>query len=434
MNPSGQDQTNRSIGFPRASAAPAQIAKLTFKSEVTAAAATNQISSNSLPSAITTQKLPQPHKGRWFVTTVLATLLGCVALFVWQELIRYQAYGEIHGKTIQLSPIAAGTLHQLMVQEGDRVTAGQAIALVTMPEVEIQYQRVAHELRLAVAALQVRLAELEVRQQEVLTLASSQRARYFQQLGEIQRKQAKLEELSKRYLTNKQLYQRHAISDVELFASKMEFQGLRVELQELQVSLKCLEDDCQSEPNFPNSRLSESARELIAKLQTELIELDRLRTSSQIRSPVTGIICQTHCEVGEFLANGQCIAEVLQEGSLEAVVYLPQERASKLREGEIIHLDVATIDRRLPFRVDRFSVRTTAPPIALQSRYRANRKTVPVFAKPLQTASKSPVTAPWIGSEVALPRIQMSVLHRRSRDRQTIASVPLTHDESSANE
>ncbi|MCA9196983.1 MAG: HlyD family efflux transporter periplasmic adaptor subunit [Planctomycetales bacterium] len=433
MNLPRQDQTNRSIGFPRASAAPAQIAKLTSEPQVTAVATTNQINSNNSATAIAPQKLPQPHKGRWFVTTVLATLLGCVALFVWQELLRYQAYGEIQGKTVRLAPIAAGTLQQLLVQEGDSVVAGQIIALVTMPEVELQYQRVSHELRLAVAAQQVRLAELEMHQQESQTSASEQRSGYFQQLGEVQRKQAKLEELSKRYLTNQQLYQRNAISDVELFASKMEFQGLRSELQELQTSLKYFEDNLQSEPRFSHDRLSKSARQLIANLQTELNELDQLRSSSQIRSPVSGIICQTHCEVGEFLANGQCIAEVLQEGSLEAVVYLPQERASKLREGQIVHLYVATIDRRLPFRIDRFSVVTSVPPAALQSRYRANRKTVPVFAKPLQATSESPNTAPWIGSEVALPRMQMSALHRRLRDRQAIATVTLTHDEASAN-
>src|SRR5262249_1252347 len=71
--------------------------------------------------------LPKRPKGRWFVAVLLLGACYAAAHQVWQAYFRYQAYGTVTGKVVQLSPPWDGVLVAVHVKEGQEVRQGDPL-------------------------------------------------------------------------------------------------------------------------------------------------------------------------------------------------------------------------------------------------------------------------------------------------------------------
>src|SRR5262245_6290656 len=71
--------------------------------------------------------LPKRPKGRWFVGLILLGFCGSAGYQVWQAYFRFQAYGTVTGRTVQVSSPWDGVVRYLHVRPGDKVRQGQLL-------------------------------------------------------------------------------------------------------------------------------------------------------------------------------------------------------------------------------------------------------------------------------------------------------------------
>ncbi len=221
----------RSIGFPRSESPLPRSASATPVATPNAVGPSRTQNPASLPTKNTS------HKGRWFVTAVIGTLLGYVAVSLWSAFFHYQAHGVLQGTTIQLSAFSASQVRAMYVQEGDLVQAGQLLAELDAPDLELQWSQVNRQLHMASLDLQVRLAELNSIDRQIQSDQIDRQARYHQLLGDVHLNNARLEDFANTFENNKKLLQEHAVSKSELLASKTAFEGQQAQLLDLNAAL-----------------------------------------------------------------------------------------------------------------------------------------------------------------------------------------------------
>src|SRR6202023_131158 len=137
------------------------------------------------PSQTITRPIPLPKrpKGRWFIGVLL---LGSCAYFGWQVydgFFRYQAYGVVKGRILQLSPPWQGELAAFHVREGDTVRQGQALLTMDNAEMRQQLSALSDELVSAQADLEAEAAKLRWQAAFHLDQSKGGRARYYEMWG-----------------------------------------------------------------------------------------------------------------------------------------------------------------------------------------------------------------------------------------------------------
>ena len=65
----------------------------------------------------------------------------------------------------------------------------------------------------------------------------------------------------------------------------------------------------------------------------EIARLEVVVERSRVRAPFSGIVVREHCQLGEWVATGGPVAEMIDLRNLEVVVNVPQRHFSALREG-----------------------------------------------------------------------------------------------------
>lgn len=355
--------------------------------------------------------LKKQAKGRLFVSCVLLSLLGFIALSLWKEFGRFQAYGEIEGTVIRLSALAPGRIASISANEGDLVRAGDVLAEVDAHELQMNIRRLKSDLQIALSNLRVRMAEIAERNRLTFSERIDRRVEFHRLQGELHLKQAKLKELQSNFRNNESLRTSNAVSETEFIASKSAFEGLKGEVDDLQSAVVVLNAEVNSAADENVKELLQAEQARITEIQRELNEVESLVDASRIVAPVDGMIVKRHCQPGEFVDPSQPVVELLQSGSVQAAIYLPQHDAKLLSIGDAVQLVVAPLGERRAFRIERIAPELVQPPQSLQANYRAFKGLVCVRAVPVEANSgrvsselANSELANWIGAELALPR------------------------------
>ena len=388
---------SRSIGFPKSNSSIATTA--------------------SIPSSRPATNYPAPggspahaRKGRWFVSLVIASLIGFVAVACWNEFFRFQAYGQLEGTVVHLASAAKGTVRAVNFEEGDWVEAGQLLVELDVRELEFQRLRASQQLQVAVSDLKIRLAELSSRDLELRSVETDRLADYYELLGQLNQRQSELEELKNTFRQNEKLKLANAISDSEFVAAKTAVEGQQALIDQLTLATEALKSYVgQLPPRNTIEELMRSEELKIAKLRSQIKSIDDLLQEKFIRAPVTGRVLKRLAEPGEHLPANSAVLEMVESGSVEAVVYLPQQHASTLAIGDSIRLKVTPLGTSEIFEVKRFSPEIVTPPNSIKSNYRAFKGLVRVYAvqvRPEKKNGNSPEAidlTSWVGAELSLP-------------------------------
>jgi len=76
-----------------------------------------------------------------------------------------------------------------------------------------------------------------------------------------------------------------------------------------------------------------------ARAELESIRLDIDRTNLQ--APVAGVLNRRHAEVGDYVAVGAPVAEIVENDPLKAVVQVPQHSIHRVQRGGLAHIEFA---------------------------------------------------------------------------------------------
>lgn len=206
-----------------------------------------------------------------------------------------------------------GTVIEILVQEGDVVSAGQPIAWLDTQTLQIQRQALTAQRDQAVAQLQEFQAGPRP---ETIAAARAVVADLEQQV-----------ELARLQRTRREgLYQEGAIAREELDQQAFNVGSLESRLNQAQNQLyELLAGTRQEQISAQSARV----RQLDANIQSIDVELEK----SVLRAPFGGRVSQRLIDEGVVVAGGQSVLQLVEGGTLEARIGVPPAIANRLAPG-----------------------------------------------------------------------------------------------------
>jgi len=267
--------------------------------------------------------------------------------------LRINASGKVVPiQSVNVSPKVAGVLKELLVDQGNKVQAGQIIA--KMDDADLQAQLIQVRAKLAQAQAELAQALAGNRVQEI--------DRAQAQVDAAQARANFAQEKLERYRT---LTQQGAIAQNELDQYVSESQSAQANLREAQRQLSLLKSGSRPEEIAQRQAAVQAAQGELQAIQVKL-------SDTVIRAPFTGLVTQKNASEGAFvtpttsassgtsssnssLANSTSIV-VLAKG-LEILAEVPEVDIGQIRSGQQVEI----VADSYPDRVFKGHVRLVAP-------------------------------------------------------------------------
>lgn len=340
------------------------------------------------PQAPSTRPTPLPKrpKGRLFVGLLLLLLCAALAHYVWDWRFRYEAHGVVQGRVIEVSPPWDGNVSAMHVREGDSVRQGQLLITFKSTQHQQQLARVQDELKLAQAKLEAEVSQL--RWQSQLRGDRSQKAlsEYYELWGELlsQRSQLAQAKADLERLETTRRKNSLAVSQKELEHARYRFAGQQAKAEKLAEAVGQLKKRVEIYDQFQDDATAQMRPELlhIENLQAELKRLRELVQQGDVRSPVNGTVVKVHRFAGDYAKVAQPVIEIVEDNSLEPVLYLPQDRADKWRAGDGVKVRLSPGDHEVDCHVTRMGEQMEPAPSNIERYYRKGEKLLPIFLEP----------------------------------------------------
>ena len=312
----------------------------------------------------------------------ISLVIGAAAWKLWPSSAHMlKATGTIEVTRADTIPKINGYLSDLKVQAGDKVQAGQVIAIITRSDLEAQVIR--DEAALARAAAQLRDLEagsrVQERQELAATVASAQSV-YDKAAADFARYQT--------------LYEKGAVSaqqlDVARSSQDVAYNALVAAQQKLSLS------EAGSRPEtIEAQRLEvERSRAVLAASKTMLED-------TVVKSPVSGLVLSKNYENGEYVNPGVAIITVGDMRDCWVKIYIPSTQLGRIAIGQ--QADV---------RVDAFPGRSfpgVIKEIAQQAEFTPRQSITPseranlVFAVKIKLQNEEGILKPGMPADVTLP-------------------------------
>jgi HlyD family secretion protein len=219
--------------------------------------------------------------------------------------------GLIEAEEVIVAAETSGRLIAVGFDEGNRVAAGDTLAIIDPSRIELQIasaeagKRVAAE-RLAAARIEVDRA----RQAEAYTAAELERARRLAASATASRKQLDAVEFE------------HDQAVTGLAAAETGVAALAAE---------------------------------IAKIDADIAILRRQWADCFVASPLAGMVIERYLEPGELVTPGRPVARIARLDTVWAEVYVPHGSLTRIKPGDTALVDTETGDEKLTGRVARIA-------------------------------------------------------------------------------
>ncbi|MGK7294250.1 MAG: HlyD family secretion protein [Candidatus Wenzhouxiangella sp. M2_3B_020] len=299
--------------------------------------------------------LVQPLRG-WVLAAfaVGAAVVVLAFLFFGDYTRRSRVSGQLvpsAGLATVMAP-AVGVIDRLLVEEGDSVVRGQALAVVSVPRSLVSGQRVSDALA---DALQQRQAGTlrEARSREELARARAagierQLVIARQELEALDKEEATRNEqvrLAQKVLERyRRLSRDHFVSELELQKQEQVVldqiaAGQRLERQRRSI----LRTIAQLEQNLAEIPRQQKTQDAALEQELAAIERDLVQTRTGaellVKAPAAGIVANRTVEAGQSVQTGQALLTLLPEGSsLEARLLLPSRAIGFIEPGDTVLL------------------------------------------------------------------------------------------------
>lgn len=332
-------------------------------------------------------KTLSPWKG--LTTGFLLLIAGGVAGFGWMQRISVQretsapvttpviqtvtALGRLEplGAVIQLSAPTSNQgnrVDRLLVQEGDRVKAGQVVAVLdsygqrkaALEEAEEQVK--VAQARLAITQAGAKPGEIEAQRAEIARLEAGQQGDIEAQAARVARLQSELHHAQIEFNRYQALYQEGAISASQRDSQQLTLTTAQKSLQEAQAALNRLRTTSPQELNKARATLDQIAQVRPVDVRAAQAEVDQAIAArdqagasleqSLVRSPIDGEILYIHTRSGEVVSTDG-IVEIGQTRQMQAIAEVYQSDISRVRVGQRVHLTSDSIPEELTGTVER---------------------------------------------------------------------------------
>ncbi|HEY9889389.1 MAG TPA: efflux RND transporter periplasmic adaptor subunit, partial [Candidatus Obscuribacterales bacterium] len=256
--------------------------------------------------------------------------------------VRITASGTVEPvQTVNLSPKTAGILEQLLVEQGDRVTAGQLIAQMESNDVQAQVRL----RQAAVAEAAAQLAEVQ-RGSDTEAIAQAE-ARVEAAEAQVRDAAARLDLAQAQLERNRQLAAQGAISANELDSFVQGVRSAEATLDSGQFQVREAQEGLADLRRDPRPEALAQAEARLAQATAQLESTQVQLSDTQIRAPFAGIVTQKFANEGAFVTpttsasdatSATSTAIVAIASDLEILAEVPEADISQIRPGQRVEV------------------------------------------------------------------------------------------------
>jgi multidrug resistance efflux pump len=345
--------------------------------------------------------LPRRPKGRWFVGLLLVVFCGVLGKQVWNAFFRYQAYGTVSGRILQLTPQWDGVVRSIHVREGEEVRQGQVLVSMENLEQKHRLAQLGDDLHIAQATLDGEVAKLKWQAALNLDQGKGAQALYYEAHGELLREQARLELLNASMRRAGQSLANHAYSPEEFDQIRYSRQGQEQKVAQLKKSVQELRQRMEQAQTLRPAKDGsgdsiaeyggDHLKPFLARIQALHAERERVREQTEqgeIRAPVNGVVLKVAHFAGERCKAGDLLVKLLEQSSLEIILYVPQQAGDQFPDGTAVDLQVEPMSRPLSGTVVRCGQTLEPAPEHLKRHYSEGQRLLPVYVRPGEEAER----------------------------------------------
>ena len=227
---------------------------------------------------------------------------------------------RVKGTIVTVSARVSARTTELLVNEGDQVTAGQVIAKLDTKELAAQVDQAKANL----AAAQAKLAGLQ---------AGSRPQQIAQAGAAVDSAEANVTNAEKAYDRTKVLYDQGAVAAQQLDAAWTALTVAKAQLASSSQSASLVaEGSRQEDIQAAQAQVDQAA----AMLQNAQLQLE----NATIAAPISGVIAQRAVHVGESVAVGQTLFNIVDTDDIWVAANIDETYIGKVHDGQAVHFTV----------------------------------------------------------------------------------------------
>ena len=271
---------------------------------------------------------------------LLIAMLLVAGIFIWHQKKGSLVIndGKLTSVLVHVSSQTDGTLTEILVNDGDKVEAGQVIAkvkVVVTPEQIASLQKAYDEAQSNYDKL-----SNEVKASMTRTTTSTVSSPRSTSTGNIAAAQARLDSATAQKEKMEKLYSIGAVSATQYTEAKDEYNAALAGLNSASAPVEVPQEVQQSVPTPPSKELSEALANAQIQLEQAKSALDKAQSEdnyAEITAPVGGIIYLTDFKAGDELKQGDVFINVGNTKNLWVEVPLTEKEYAEVHPGQFVH-------------------------------------------------------------------------------------------------
>jgi len=262
-------------------------------------------------------------------TAVIVVLVAAVAFIAWRSLRPHglpsgfaSSNGRIEATEIDVAAKIAGRIREILVNEGDMVTAGQVLVRMDTDVLQAQHREAEAQLKEAEAAVET--SKLVVTQRE----AEKQAAQAV-----VEQRTAELDAAQKRFVRSEPLEKEQAVTPQQVDDDRARVQAGKAAVSAAKAQVAA------ADANIGTARSqvlraianAEGARANVERIQADIADSD-------LKAPRAGRVQYRVAEPGEVVAAGGRVVNLVDLSDVYMTFYLPTATAGRISQGAEVHL------------------------------------------------------------------------------------------------
>ncbi|MBG1242090.1 ABC exporter membrane fusion protein [Nostoc sp. NZL] len=263
---------------------------------------------------------------------------------------------EPEGKVIKLSAAVSAEgsrVEKLLVKEGDRVKAGQVIAILNSRDrLEAELKEAQEQVKVAQANLNriqagAKRGEIAAQKAAIARLKAERQGSISTQAATIERFQAEVRNAQAEDERYQQLYQQGAISASQRDSKRLSLETAQKSLQEAQAQLNGTQSTSQQQVKEATATLDEIAEIRGVDVEAAQAEINRAVAAmnlakinlkqAEVRSPQNGQVFEIHTHPGELVSNDG-IADIGQTSQMYVITEVYESDIGKVHSGQQVRV------------------------------------------------------------------------------------------------
>ncbi|BAZ48960.1 secretion protein HlyD [Nostoc sp. NIES-4103] len=278
---------------------------------------------------------------------------------------------EPKGKVIKLSATTStdgSRVEKLLIKEGDKIKAGQVIAILdSRDRLEAALKEAQEQVKVQQANL-VRIqagakpGEIAAQKATIARLAAERQGDLNAQLANIARLQAEVRNAQAEDQRYQLLYQQGAISASQKDSKRLTLETAQKNLQSAQAQLQRIQSTSQQQLKEATATLNEIAEVRVvdveaakAQVSHAIAAMNRAEANlkqAYVRSPQDGQVFEIHTQPGELVSNDG-IADIGQTNQMYVVAEVYESDISKVHIGQQVRVVGDVLPSELQGKIER---------------------------------------------------------------------------------